>query len=235
MPIYNYQGIDRSGKEVKGTINVEHQTAAKARLKTMGIMLTELREQTSQDLKSKSSFSFGSSSNVNIDQLALMTRQLATLLRAKIQIVEAFSALVEQTDHPTLKIALSEIKQKVNEGSSLAKAMSDYPKIFDNVYVNMVDAGESSGTLEVVLLRLADFTESQVKLKNKIKSAMTYPVVMGIAGASMIMIIFTFVIPKITKIFVSRKMEVPLQTQLCMWISDFLLHYWWVVIAGSFA
>lgn len=231
MAIYNYKGLDKSGSEVKGTVNSEGLAAAKARVRTLGIMLTEINEQTSGSMKKNANFSFGSS--VSIDDLSLMTRQLATLLRAKIQVVEAFTALVDQTDNPNLKITLSEIRQKVNEGSSLAKALGDYPKIFDNVYVNMVDAGETSGTLEVVLLKLADFTEGQLKLRNKIKSAMTYPVVMMGAGGAMIGIIFIFVIPKITKIFISMKKALPLQTEICIWISNFLINYWWLLIIGG--
>lgn len=231
MAIYNYKGLDKSGSEVKGTVNSEGLAAAKTRVRGMGIMLTEISEQTSRSMKKNANFSFGNS--VSIDDLSLMTRQLATLLRAKIQVVEAFTALVDQTDNPNLKITLSEIRQKVNEGSSLAKALGDYPKIFDNVYVNMVDAGETSGTLEVVLLKLADFTEGQLKLRNKIKSAMTYPVVMMGAGGAMIGIIFIFVIPKITKIFISMKKTLPLQTQVCIWISNFLINYWWLLIIGG--
>ena len=231
MAIYNYKGIDRTGKEVKGTVNVEGLSNAKAKVKSLGIMLTDISEQTSGSVKkASSSISFGS--GVSIEDLALMTRQLATLLKAKIQVVEAFTALVDQTDNPNLKITLSEIRQKVNEGSSLAKTLGDYPKIFDNVYVNMVDAGETSGNLEVVLLKLADFTEGQLKLRNKIKGAMTYPVIMMIAGGGMIGIIFIFVIPKITKIFISMKKALPLQTQLCIWFSNFLINYWWLVILG---
>ena len=196
-------------------------------------MLIEIKEQTSGSVKKSSGISFGNP--VSIADLSLMTRQLATLLRAKIQVVEAFTALVDQTDNPNLKITLSEIRQKVNEGSSLAKALSDYPKIFDNVYINMVDAGETSGTLDVVLLKLADFTEGQLKLRNKIKSAMTYPVIMMMAGGGMIGIIFIFVIPKITKIFISMKKTLPLQTQVCIWISNFLISYWWLLIIGGIA
>ena len=228
MAIYTYKGIDKSGKELKATINAEGLNAAKARLKSMGIMLIEINEQTSSTVKKAAGITFGS--GVTSGDLDLMTRQIDTLLKAKIQIVEAFTALVDQTDNPRLKIALSEIRQKVNEGSSLARALSDYPKIFDTVYVNMVDAGEASGTLEVVLLRLADFTESQLKLKNRIKSAMTYPMIMMSVGGLMIMLIFIFVIPKIAKIFTNMKKDLPLQTKICIWISNFLVNYWWVVI-----
>jgi general secretion pathway protein F len=231
LAIYNYKGLDKKGSEVKGTVNGEGLTAAKQRVRAMGIMLTEISEQTSGSVKKSAGITFGSA--VSIADLSLMTRQLATLLRAKIQIVEAFSALVDQTDNPSLKITLSEIRQKVNEGSSLAKALADYPKIFDNVYINMVEAGETSGTLDMVLIKLAEFTESQLALKNKIKGAMTYPMVMMIAGSLMIGIIFIFVIPKITKIFINMKKTLPLQTQICVWISNFLVSYWWLVIAGA--
>ncbi len=233
MAIYNYKGIDKTGKELKGTISAEGLTPAKAKVKSMGIMLIEIHEHTSNTLKKNAvGLSFGNS--VSIADLALMTRQLATLLRAKIQLVEAFTALVDQTENPRLKITLSEIRQKVNEGSSLAKALSEYPKIFDNVYVNMVDAGETSGTLEIVLLRLADFTESQLALRNRIRGAMTYPIIMMIAGGGMIGIIFMFVIPKITKIFITQKRELPLQTKICVWISSFLINYWWAALIGGF-
>lgn len=233
MAIYNYKGLDKTGKEVKGTLSAESLTPAKAKAKAMGIMLIEINEQTSSSMKkSAAGISFGNS--VSIADLSLMTRQLATLLRAKIQVVEAFGALVDQTENPRLKITLSEIRQKVNEGSSLAKALGEYPKIFDNVYVNMVDAGETSGTLEIVLLRLADFTESQLALRNKIKGAMTYPIIMMVAGGTMIGIIFMFVIPKITKIFITQKRELPLQTKICVWISNTLLNYWWALILGGF-
>ncbi len=229
MAIFKYKGLDKTGKEIKGNVNVENLATAKARVKSMGIMLTEITEETSQNLK-KGSVNITFGSGVSTVDLALMTRQLATLLKAKIQVVEAFTALVDQTDNPRLKITLSEIKQKVNEGSSLASALSDYPTIFDNVYVNMVEAGETSGTLEIVLLRLADFTESQVKLNNKIKSAMTYPVIMMTVGGIMISIIFAVVIPKLSKIFIQRKMELPIQTKISIWISNTIINYWWLII-----
>ncbi|MAF78816.1 MAG: type II secretion system protein GspF [Halobacteriovoraceae bacterium] len=233
MAIYEYKGLDRTGKEVKASLNSEGINQAKTKIKSMGIMLIDIKEKKSGASKDKSSFSFGGS--IKVEELALFTRQLATLAKAKIQIVEALGALMDQTDHPKLKVILSEIRGKVNEGTSLAKAFGDYPKVFDNVYVNMVEAGEQSGNLEIVLLRLADFTEAQTKLKNQIKGAITYPVIMVIIGMLMFGIIFTVVIPKITKIFETMDKALPWTTQLCIWISDFLLNYWYMVIIGMFA
>jgi general secretion pathway protein F len=232
MALFAYKGVNANGREIKASITAESESLAKVKLKQMGIMLLDIKEEKSKN-KNESSFSILSS--VSIKDLSLMTRQLATLTRAKVQLVEALSALVNQTDSPQLKIILSEVRSKVNEGVSLSKAFADYPKVFDNVFVNMVDAGEASGTLETVLIRLADFKESQVSLKNKIKGAMTYPIIMVLIGTIMMGIIFIFVIPKITKIFISMKKELPLQTKICIWISEFLQSYWYLVIFSAFA
>lgn len=231
MPIYSYKGLDRTGKEVKNTINVESIVAAKQRVKSLGIMLIDIQEQKAQGTSGRPSL-LQLRGSVPVEDLAMMTRQLATLIKAKIQIVEALSALVDQVENPNLRLVLSDLKQKVNEGASLAKALQDHPKVFNSIYVNMVEAGEASGTLEIVLLRLADFTESQVKLKSRIRGAMTYPMIMGIFGFVMMNVIFIFVIPKIAKIFISMKKELPIITQICIWISNFLISYWWAVIAG---
>jgi general secretion pathway protein F len=233
MAIFVYKGLDRTGKEVKSSLNSESLNQAKTKVRAMGIMLIDIKEQKSGANKPKSSLSFGDS--VSVEELALLTRQLATLTKAKIQIVESLAALMDQTDSEKLKVILSEVRGKVNEGTSLAQALSDYPKVFDNVYVNMVEAGEQSGTLEVVLLRLADFTEAQMKLKNQIKGAITYPVIMVVIGFIMFGVIFTVVIPKITKIFKSTGKAVPWMTQLCINISDLFINYWWLMIIGSFA
>jgi len=231
MPIYSYKGLDRTGKEVKNTLNVESMVAAKQRVKSMGIMLIEIKEQKAQGTSGKPSL-FRLGGSVPVDDLAMMTRQLATLIRAKIQIVEALAALTDQVDNANLRLVLADLRQKVNEGSSLAKALQDHPKVFNSVFINMVEAGEASGTLEVVLLRLADFTESQVKLKNKIRGAMTYPVLMGVFGFVMMNVIFIFVIPQIAKIFTSMKRELPLITRICIEISNFLQSYWWATFLG---
>ena len=140
MPIYSYKGLDKTGKEVKRTINAETVIQAKNKLKLAGIMLIDIKEKKSKT-GNTSSLSVGS--QVNINDLALMTRQLATLIKAKIQIVEALSALQDQVDNDYLRVVLSELKQDVNEGTSLAGAMAKHRKVFNNVYINMVEAGEA--------------------------------------------------------------------------------------------
>ena len=231
MAIFVYQGMDSSGRMVKANITAESIGQAKSKLSAQKIMLTSIMEQKS-GAASTNSVSFGG--GVDIESLAIMTRQLATLVRAKFQIVDALGALVDQTENARMKIVLSEVRQKVNEGSSLASALTGYPKIFDNVYINMVEAGEQSGTLEIVLLRLADFTTARMKLKSKIKSALAYPVIIGAIGSVMFGFILAFVIPKLAKVFVSMKKELPWTTKLCIALSDFFVNYWYLAIATPF-
>lgn len=230
MPIYSYKGLDKTGKEIKNVINAESEALAKHKIKATGIMLIDIKEKKTKEGGGGGSVSFGK--KVKIQDLALMTRQLATLIKAKIQIVEAFAALQDQVDNDYLKIVLSEIKRDVNEGSSLGKAMAKHPRVFNNVYINMVEAGEASGTLEIVLLKLAGFTEAQMKLKTKIQGAMMYPIIMMTVGTLLIGVIFVVVIPQMAKIFTSMKMELPLPTKISIGISNFLSSYWYMMIIG---
>ncbi len=231
MPIYAYKGIDRTGKEHKATINCESELVAKQKIKSMGIMLITLKEKKA----GAKGPALLTSKSVKVEDLSLMTRQLATLIKARIQIVEALQALIDQVENEYMRVVLADIKGKVNEGTSLAKALADHPKVFDNVYSNMVEAGEASGTLDIVLVRLAEFTESQVKLKNKVKGAMMYPIIISIFGFIMINVIFIVVIPQIAKMFDSAKKELPALTKLTIGISNFLQNYWYIVIIGIFA
>lgn len=227
MPLYSYKGLNKLGQDVKGEISTDSINAAKSKIKGMNIMLIDIKEKKSKGSSGKSS---GLLAKVNTEELALMTRQFATLVKAKIQIVEALAALEDQVDNDYLRVVLSEVKRDVNEGSSLAKSMTKHPRVFNNIYTNMVEAGEASGTLEVVLLRLAEFTEAQMKLRGRVKSAMMYPLIMVVIGFTMISFILINVIPQIAKIFVSMKKELPLPTKVVISMSNFMQNYWWLVV-----
>lgn len=230
MAVYQYKGIDNKGKEVTATITAETELAAKQRLKSLSIMLISLKEKKSgQESKPGLNFSFFKK-KINITELALMTRQFATLVKARIQIVEALNALSNQVDSEELKVVLVDIKTRVNEGSSLAKALGQHKDIFDTVYVNMVEAGEASGTLDIVLVRLAEFKESQMKLKNKIQGAMTYPLLMGVVGTLVLGVVFIFVVPQFAKMLQGQKRKLPAITEYTLMISNFLQNYWWLTI-----
>lgn len=232
-PIFDYKTLDTSGKNVKGLIEAETAKAARAKLKKSGLVVIEIHEKTTTKNSGSSSLTLFLG-RIQPKDVAAMTRQLASLIKANIPLVDALTAIVDQTEHERLKVILSDVRQDVNEGSSLAKACARHPKVFDTIYVNMIEAGESSGTLGLVLLRLADLKEAQLRLKNKVVSAMTYPVLM-IAFALILMIgIFTFLIPKLAKIFTQMNKPIPTSTKVIMQISDFLTNWWYLIAIGVF-
>jgi len=143
--------------------------------------------------------------------------------------VEALSALLEQVEKPALKVVLADIKESVNEGTSLAKAMAAHPKVFDDLYVNMVAAGERSGALDKVLDRLTEHTESMLALRSKVTGAMIYPVLMGMVGGGLMAIIMLVVVPKVRKLFDSFGEGLPLPTKILLGFSQFTMDWWWLI------
>ncbi|OFZ17929.1 MAG: type II secretion system protein GspF [Bdellovibrionales bacterium GWB1_55_8] len=230
-PIYDFKAFAPDGKQQKGIIEAETQKAARLKLKKRGLVVTEIVEKTAARPHSSASVPFFGG-RVSVRELSLMTRQLASLVKANIPLVEALNALVEQTENERLKVVLSQVRQDVNEGSSLAKACSAHPRIFDSIFVNMIEAGESSGTLGLVLLKLADLKEAQMRLRGKIISGMTYPMLMMVVAIGLLMAIFTFVIPKLIGIFESMNKPMPFTTRVLADISDFTVT-WWPAILGS--
>ncbi len=235
-PIYDYKALGANGKAQKGIVEAENQKAARAKLKKQGLMITEVVEKSSLRQERPSSLSF-LGGGIKGAEVAAMTRQLSSLVKANIPLVEALGALVDQTENEKLKVILSQVRQDVNEGSSLAKATGSHPKVFDTIFVNMIEAGESSGTLSLVLIRLADLKEAQMRLRNKVIGAMTYPLIMMSVSFILMMIIFTFVIPKLTGIFVSLNKPIPGTTLFMMNLSGSLIDYWylWLSVIGFIA
>lgn len=224
MPVFNYKGVDASGKTASGSVDAESEKAARAKLRKQKIFPTKI---TMQGSASRGLAFFQS---VKIQEISAMTRQLAVLLGANIPLIDTLTATMDQVENPMLRKALSEIKDKVSEGGKLAEVMPAYPKLFSNIYIQMVRAGEASGALDTVFARLADYTESQAELKSKIKSAMNYPIIMIVVSSLILGYIFTGVIPKITAIFTKQKMVLPMATQIVMGITDIITGYWWLVL-----
>ena len=230
MPVYEYKGLSQIGKNVRGTLDADNLRNARARLKKDGVFVVELRDKTKASATRNKKASRG---GVNTQDLANMTRQLATLLKANIQLVEALAATSEQVENNTLKEALSDIKNMVNEGGSLHKGLEKYPKLFTHIYVTMAEAGESSGTLDVILVRLAEFTEAQNELNAKVKSAMLYPLIMVAFVGVMLGVLFVFVIPKMQVIFESAELKLPWYTQIVIGASGILVNYWFILIGAT--
>jgi general secretion pathway protein F len=160
----------------------------------------------------------------------MMTRQLSTLVGAGFPLVSAISTLIPQTKSNIFQKTLSQIKDSIEEGSSFASALSLYPETFSQIYINMVRAGESSGTLEIVLERLADITENQQALTNKIKSMLAYPAIMTVIGSGVLFFLLAYIVPKITTIFEDANRVLPAPTRFLISTGDILKSFWWLIL-----
>ena len=230
MPVFAYRGFDAAGRAVQGTLDADSPRAIKGTLRRDGIFLTELTESAAASTQSQGSFTrFGrGSARISSQDLAVATRQLSTLIGAGIPLVDALTALIDQVDNPSFKGIWAEVKQKVNEGAGFGDALSSHSRTFTGLYVNMVRAGESSGALDVVLTRLADFTESQADLRSKLIGTMVYPALMVVMANLVIAILMIFVIPKIARLFLAQKVALPLPTRILIG-SSMVLKDWWFV------
>ena len=218
MPLYEYKGFNAQGKAAKGVRDAETPKALRAQLRRDGVFISEVKEAKIEKKQGRAKTL--ANGKVNVRVLAVVTRQFAVLIRSGIPLVPALTALAEQVEDERLARVLADVKGRVNEGASLGDAMAAHPRTFSNIYVNMVRAGESSGALDVVLERLADFTEGQAELKSKVIGALIYPVVMVIAGALVMFGLFVFVVPRITKIFSSAEAQLPLLTRTLIGLSE---------------
>jgi general secretion pathway protein F len=233
MPVYDYKGLDSKGKAVKGKIDGDNAKIARAKLRRQGIFPTEVVEKKTIPEAAKGGI-FKFKKKINIQDLALFTRQLATLIKANVPIVDSLAAIAEQFENERMKLIVTDVKEQVNEGASLATSLSKYPEVFSNLFANMVKAGETAGTLDTVLLRLADYTESSVKLKNKIKGSMAYPVVLMAVGILIVGGILIFLIPKITQMFEDTEQSLPWITQVVIGASDMLKNQWYLILGAIF-
>lgn len=223
------------GNALRAVVDADSIKSAKQKIKKSGVILLSVEEKSAVKKGGLSALfpTLSGSTKVSLGTLAVTTRQFASLIKANIALVEALSALVDQTDNAKLKTTLADVRQQVNEGISLSDALSKHPKVFTPIFINMVESGEASGTLPLVLRRLADFMESQVRLRQTITSAMTYPLLMAGIGGTLMLVIFTFVIPKIANIFTSMNKQMPWYTQMLMDFSFFLKTYWWALVLGG--
>lgn len=235
MPVFEYKGLSIEGKDARGFIDAENLQSAKLKLRRSGIFPVEVSEETRKKAEGEPSAVRGLLRRVKKQETTVFTRQLATLLAAGLPLMEALSATIDHVDDPLLKKAITRIREDVREGKSLADAMKVHPRVFSGLYTNMIQAGEASGALDVVLERLADFQESQVRLRNKLWAAMTYPIMMLFIGAGVLIFLFSFVIPQVTKVFEDTGQALPLPTLILISISDFFRLYWWAVVGGIFA
>lgn len=230
MPVFEYEALNSSGRAIRGIIDAESVRTARTKLRSQGVYPTDIREESGALFQRSPSFSVFS--RVKAKELAQAFRQLATLLEANIPLVSSLSALIDQLGNPVLRKILTQIRERVREGISLADALSAHPQIFPNIFVGLVRAGEVSGTLALTLGRWADFSEHQVALRQRIRAALTYPVFMFVIGLGVLFFLLAFVIPTVTKIFSDVNQALPWPTLILISTSDFLSQFWWALIGG---
>lgn len=234
MPVFEYKGLTTDGRDTHGFIDAENSQGAKLKLRKSGVFPTEVSEESARRAEEGSTASFRILRRVKKQEVTVFTRQLATLLTAGLPLMEALSATIDHVDDPVLKRTITKIREDVREGESFAGAMKAHPKVFSDLYTNMIQAGEASGALDVVLARLADFQEGQVRLRNKIWATMTYPVMMLFIGTAVLGFLFSYVIPQVTKVFEDIGQALPLPTIILIAMSNFFRSYWWLLAGGIF-
>jgi general secretion pathway protein F len=247
MPVYTWKGLSAAGKAVGGTRDADSAKGLRLVLRRDGIFVTEHREMLGTGGKAPTKTAGGAAGGgavpfwkrevdlggllqrVQPQEVAVFTRQLGTLLKAGIPLAEGLGALSEQSDNKKFEVILTGVRQKVNEGSSLADTLAQHPKIFPELYTNMVRSGEAAGNLDAVLARLADFLDAQQALRSKVSSAMTYPIIMMVLGSGIMGLLMIVVVPKITSIFEDQARTLPWNTSLLIFVSDALAGYWWLL------
>ena len=234
MSVYEYVALDEKGRERKGFVDATGISVARQQLRESGIYPVEIypaREKKKTSFSAAMEISF--LQKVSPKEVSMFTRQLSTLLGAGIPLVPSFSVLLAQTKNPLLQKILAQIRADLTEGKSLTAGLENYPNVFPPFYINMVKAGEASGTINLVLERLADFSENQQELMNKIRSSLAYPLIMLLVGSLVIFLLMTFVVPRITEIFSDMRQTLPLITVILIRTSNFLKSFWWLIILAA--
>jgi len=233
MPVFEYKALDSTGKQIKGIMDAESETQARSKLRGAGRYPVSIKVSKGRAKSfEKKDAGIGFFERIKAEEIHILTRQLATLLGAGIPLVQSLSSLVDQTSNPALKRVIAQIRGKVNEGATLTRALGDYPKLFSNVYVNMVRAAEASGSLEVVLERLADIGEKQQVLEGRLRAALIYPVFMAIIGSAILFVLITYVVPNITQVFAEMGRVLPWPTRLLIEFSSIMQRFWWLICLG---
>lgn len=222
--VFEWEGKNAKNKPVNGQIKAVSENVAKMKLRNKDIKITKIKKKKS-----------GKSGRIKQDEIAIFTRQLATMMKSGVPLIQSFEIVANSSTNKAVAKLLNSIKSDIETGSSLEQAFSKNPDQFDRLFCNLIEAGESAGILDAILDRLALYQEKTVAIKKKIKSALTYPIaVMGIAFI-VTAILMIFVVPSFASMFESFGAELPGPTQFVMTLSDFFVNNWWLMIAGAVA
>lgn len=229
MPIYTWKGINSYGDKRKGEVEAPDQASALAHVKRLRIKDPVIKEKPKDIFADISFFQ----PKVTGKDVVVFTRQLSTMIDAGLPLVQSLEILSKQQDNSTFKKVLSDIRMDVETGTTFADSMRKHPKVFDNLFANMIEAGETGGILDTILSRLAVFMEKSMALKKKIKGAMTYPVICLAIALLILVVILVFVIPVFEEMFASLDSALPMPTQIVVTMSDFCkANFIWLAMGG---
>jgi type IV pilus assembly protein PilC len=219
--VFEWEGKDRNGKVVKGELRAGGEAMVSATLRRQGILVNKVKKRRASG-----------GSSIKQKDIAIFTRQLATMMRAGVPLLQAFDIVARGATNPRLTRLLNDIRQDVETGTSLSSAFRKHPMYFDALYCNLVEAGESGGILEALLDRLAIYQEKTVAIKNKIKSALTYPIAVLTVAFIVVAVIMIFVVPAFKDVFQSFGADLPAPTLVVIAMSEFFVSYWWAIFGG---
>ncbi len=233
MAIFRWQGVGPNGETLKGEMDALDASAVAARLRVQRIRPLPDRIRTKRSGLEREIKIPGLGEKVKQKDVVIFTRQLATMIDAGLPIMQALDLLARQTENKTFSGVIAKVKHEVESGSALAESLTKHPKVFDELYINMVSAGEVGGMLDTILTRLAAYMEKAVKLKSKVKSALIYPISIISVAVLVTALLLIYVIPVFGDMFASFGEELPLPTQIAINLSDIAIAYFWYIVAGS--
>ena len=221
--IFEWEGKDRTGKLVRGELRAGGEAAVSASMRRQGIMVTKVKKRR-----------ISGGSSIKQKDIAVFTRQLSTMMKAGVPLLQAFDIVARGSTNPRMTRLLNEIRGDVETGTSLSSAFRKHPQYFDALYCNLVEAGEAGGILEELLARLALYQEKTIAIKQKVKSALIYPTSVIVVAFAVLSVIMIFVIPSFKEVFTSFGAELPAPTLAVMAMSDAFIHYWWLIFGVLF-
>ena len=237
MTVYSYKATDKSGKFIEGDIDAPNYQSAIEQIRQLNYFPVKVAEGKSVSILSSGLKlalpSFGSA--VSTKDLMTITQQLATLIESGLTLDDGLSTLVKLAETENIRSILADVRKRVHAGTSFADALAEHPDVFSKLYINMVRAGEAGGLIGEALTRLGEFLEKSVELKSNIRSAMIYPAILFMVGATAVVVLITFVVPQFAKLFEDMGAALPLPTQILMGISSLIINYWPALILAMFA
>src|SRR5947208_7205436 len=227
MPIYKFSGVDASGSRVAGEREATNKQVLQANLRKERVANIVIKEKGKEF-----TLSTLGSGKVAVKEIAIFFRQFSVMIDAGLPLVQCLEILAANQENPTFQKSLTGVRTTVEGGATLANAMRGYPKVFDDLTTNMVEAGETGGILDLILQRLATYVEKAVKLKAAVKSAMIYPVSVISIAVLVVGALLKFVVPIFANLFMGLGVELPLPTRFVMGLSAFVSSFWWVIFLG---